>query len=107
MQAVSIIPRPSTLRPDLPTDAATCDLNSRHMRRCAISQYCMLYMEHASAQGVQVVAEERAGTAEEIAAVFVAALRALGLLVRYVRHAPLRDFDIFDLHSASTLTGLH
>ena len=38
-------------------------------------------------EGVQVVAEERAGTAEEIAAVFVAALRALGLLVRFVRQA--------------------
>ena len=34
---------------------------------------------------MQVVAEERAGTAEEIAAVFVAALRAMGLLVRFVR----------------------
>ncbi|KAK9858829.1 hypothetical protein WJX84_000716 [Apatococcus fuscideae] len=34
---------------------------------------------------LQVVAEEKAGTAEEIAAVFVAALRALGLLVRFVR----------------------
>ncbi|KAK9840463.1 hypothetical protein WJX74_010195 [Apatococcus lobatus] len=42
---------------------------------------------------LQVVAEERAGTAEEIAAVFVAALRALGLLVRFVRileASPLR-----------------
>lgn len=36
-------------------------------------------------EGVQMVAEERAGTAEEIAAVFVAAMRALGLLVRFVR----------------------
>ncbi len=52
---------------------------------CFVSTECIQLIDYFINGGMQVVAEERAGTAEEIAAVFVAALRAMGLLVRFVR----------------------